>query len=721
MRPFVYQGFALDALAAARKRGQKRALLVMATGLGKTVVSGFDLERLLREDPGRVLFLSHDTRINAQARKTYEKMLGKKYTHGNFNGKEKHLHRVDILYATLQTMANWRESFDPHEFKYIVLDEAHHGEAATFKPTLEYFQPDFFLAVTATPERGDNKDITEFFGEPVYRLGVFEALARGYLCHVDYRLMTDEIQNLEVLDTPVGKLSIAELNRTVFIPKRDEEIARIIAEKTKDIKSPRVMIFCSSIEHAERMAALMPHAAVLHSKMKDKKEVERRLEAFRTGEISTVLTVDMLNEGIDVPEANVLVFLRSTSSRTIFLQQLGRGLRKLLGKIGVLVLDFVANCERIEMVDWLMEGVKQELARTIQDRLDAGEIGDDGGSIGDVIDLHLEGVEFDERLLRLQAIVHEVKDGYTAELLIEQLQVLAKAHGISPTVAIINENSKAGLGASITVFINVFGSLNKALEAAGLPVSNIRAYDKAVLIQQLQQLAATIGRTPTEKDVRKHAKDGHGPGLAAFLKSFGIFEAAIVAAGLGTSKKGEAMLQLIELVDTVGRALTTREVDEYSKHGQCRRSSVLASYFGSFNRALELAGASPARQKHSKERMIAQLQGFAREHGRPPSIREVKETSKKSATAASYTTLVSSFGSYEAAIKAAGLIRKAAPSYSREELIGQLRELGSRLGRPPTYTEVEKCGQSGEIASIAVFKRRFGSFRAALRAAGFSD
>lgn len=413
MQPLSYQSDCLKALSVARQKHRRKALVVMATGLGKTVVSAFDIQRLLAEKPGRVLYLCHQNDILRQARETFEDILGDSYSYGYFHGTEKHLHHVDVLFASFQTMATWRDAFHQDEFRYVVVDEVHHAHAATFRPTVEYFTPDFLVGLTATPKRMDGLDITELFSKPVYELGLFKALAHGYLCEVDYRVMTDEIQNAGVLDTPVGKLSIAELNRTIFIPKRDEEIVRIIGEKVKEVQNPRVMIFCNSIAHAERMASLMPHAAVVHSKLKHD-EKQKRLNAFRRGDINTVLTVDILNEGIDVPQANVIVFLRSTQSKTIFLQQLGRGLRKALGKLKVLVLDFVANCERIEMIDDLMQGTKQALG----DLSSAITTDGDGDDEEDAVQhspmtLTLDGVAFDERVLKLFDVIRDIRGGYT--------------------------------------------------------------------------------------------------------------------------------------------------------------------------------------------------------------------------------------------------------------------------------------------------------------------
>ena len=401
----------------------------MATGLGKTVVSALQLKRMLTEAPGRTLYVTHQNEILRQARRTYETILPVETTYGYFHGEEKHLHKVDVLFASFQSMMTSREQFARDEFKYVIVDEAHHVQAETYRPTVEYFRPDFMIGLTATPDRADQKDIRQLMGEPVFDLGLFEALAERHLTPINYRLMTDELQNLEVLETPAGKLSIAELNRTIFVPKRDEEIVRIIEEKLDGITNPRTIIFCSSVEHAEQLGELMPHTQVVHSKVR-KDQRERRITAFRKGHSRTVITVDMFNEGIDIPEANVIVFLRSTTSRTIYLQQLGRGLRRVEGKEEVLVLDFVANCERIEMIDYVKQGVAnaQGANGSVDDNTDAGNDTDPR----DILMLSIDGGEFDERLINLIDLVSRARQSYTKVELTEQLLAFARELGRTP-------------------------------------------------------------------------------------------------------------------------------------------------------------------------------------------------------------------------------------------------------------------------------------------------
>lgn len=567
MRPYSYQTTCLSALATARQGGSNKELVVMATGLGKTMVAAFDIKRLLEKAPGRVLYLCHQNHILAQARKTFETVLGRGHSFGNFHGTEKHLHNVDVLFASFQTMANWRDAFMQDEFRYVVVDEVHHAQAETFRPTVQYFTPDFMLGLTATLKRADGLDVGELFnGKPVFELDLYEALARGYLCDVDYRIMTDEVQAAGVLDTPVGKLSIAHLNRTIFIPKRDEEIARIIAEKTAHIQSPRVMVFCSSIQHAENMASLIPGAKVVHSKLKGK-EKDNRLAAFRCGTTTTVATIDMFNEGIDVPEANVIVFLRSTASETIYLQQFGRGLRKADDKDNVLVLDFVANCERIEMVRELDARVRQfreEMAQETSAEANP-EVTNDSEPRNPLI-LTLDGVEFDERTWGLFGVIEELRFrsyGYTRDELIEQLKQKAQELGRTPKASEVNADNKM---AAATTLANTFGTYNNALEAAGLEAIQYKRYfTREELLEQLRVKSRKLGKTPTMADVKD---DPLMADVGTYKRALGVttWNEAIVLAGLAPTRMGkkrtvnELKAMLLDKSERLGRTPTHRDI-----------------------------------------------------------------------------------------------------------------------------------------------------------------
>ncbi|MDP3953882.1 MAG: DEAD/DEAH box helicase, partial [bacterium] len=366
VKPFAHQRQCLRTLENIRgntKKIERKALIVMASGLGKTVTSALDVKKIMAHFPWlRVLYLCHQNYILKQARETFELVLGNQNgkTFGYYHGLKKEI-EAQLLFASFQTMRDSLDKFRKNAFDYVVVDESHHVPAETFHPVVRHFKPRFMLGMTATPDRMDMQDIRKTFGTEIFSLDLPDALAQKLLTAVDYRIVTDEIVKLGEIKNPY-RLSMKELNRRIFVPKRDREIVKIIEQKIQAVKNPKVMIFCPSIRYAEKLRKKIIWSTTIHSQL-PQDEQERRLEAFHQGKYDTVLTVDKFNEGIDIPEINVLVFLRSTQSHTVFYQQLGRGLRKLPGKKKVLVLDFVANCERVELIHELVEEVKKKTPR----------------------------------------------------------------------------------------------------------------------------------------------------------------------------------------------------------------------------------------------------------------------------------------------------------------------------------------------------------------------
>lgn len=249
--PWQHQVDAVRKIGRHRRHGHDRALVVMASGTGKTRVAAMAAEKYLAEHPqARVLYLCHQNELLAQARRTFTEVLGEDRTHGYFHGGTKDLHEVTCLYASFQTMAGWRDAFHRDEFELVVVDENHHSQARTYRPTLEYFSPKFLLGMTATPERADLKDIRRLFGPETYSLPLERALGQGLLTPVDYRLITDEMVDVGSLLTKHGRLTLRQLNTELFAPRRDEEILRLLQERSAEIASPRAIGFCQNIAQA---------------------------------------------------------------------------------------------------------------------------------------------------------------------------------------------------------------------------------------------------------------------------------------------------------------------------------------------------------------------------------------------------------------------------------------------------------------------------------------
>ncbi|MDV7134521.1 DEAD/DEAH box helicase family protein [Williamsia muralis] len=350
LRP--YQAIAADRVEADLG-GRGKALLVLATGLGKTVVGGELIRRHMIVNPGaRVLVVAHMNELVEQLEKALWRHLDKDVPTQVLNGKSKPGSYEGVTVATIDSVlglvrTGWRPSL-------IMIDETHHvGETGMFAQLLDACSEAKQFGVTATPWRGDRFDITARFGKPSYSLGIAEGMAAGYLAKVDYRMFVDNLDWEFVRDLSEHGYSIKELNKALFLPQRDEEIVDEFREAWRSVKDPRAIVFCQTIEHAERMALLLQgadqswrRAAYLHSGLSRQKR-QILLNAFRLGRVPIITCVDVFNEGVDVPDVNLIAFLRVTHSRRIFVQQLGRGLRLREGKESLKVLDFVTDVRRV--------------------------------------------------------------------------------------------------------------------------------------------------------------------------------------------------------------------------------------------------------------------------------------------------------------------------------------------------------------------------------------
>jgi superfamily II DNA or RNA helicase len=330
-----------------------RALLVLATGLGKTVVGGEVIRQHLVSRPGaKVLVVAHMKELVQQLEKALWRHLDKSVPTQLLTSDTSPESFDGVTVGTVESVLNlvrtgWRPSL-------IMVDETHHvGESGTFAELLDLCADSQQFGVTATPWRGDKFDITTRFGPPSYQLGIAEGMAQGYLARVDYRMFVDNLDWDFVRSISEHGYSIKELNRALFLPQRDEEIVDHFRAAWRGISDPRAIVFCQTIEHAERIATLLAgadeswrKATFLHSGL-GRQQRQVMLNAFRLGRVPIITCVDVFNEGVDVPDVNLIAFLRVTHSRRIFVQQLGRGLRIREGKDALRVLDFVTDIRRV--------------------------------------------------------------------------------------------------------------------------------------------------------------------------------------------------------------------------------------------------------------------------------------------------------------------------------------------------------------------------------------
>lgn len=331
-----------------------RGQVVLATGLGKTVVMAETVADLLRDGlvpDGRVLVLAHTRDLIDQLHRGFWTQLPKwVHTHQLIGGEEPSFWN-GITFATVHSVSARVEALP--SFGLVLVDEAHHIGAGIFRRVIAALSPKMLAGVTATPWRGDGYDIDELLGAPVSRVGIAEGLQRGFLTEVDYRLLADNLDWELVQGLSRHRYSIQQLNRRLIVPTRDQEAARIVADTFAREHRRGGIVYSPTIVHAEHFAAILRtyglrvEAISADSQPRDR---DRLMSGFRAGQLDLVTTVDLFNEGVDVPDVDLIVFMRSTHSRRIFVQQLGRGLRLSPNKEKVVVLDFVTDLRRMSEV-----------------------------------------------------------------------------------------------------------------------------------------------------------------------------------------------------------------------------------------------------------------------------------------------------------------------------------------------------------------------------------
>ncbi|SIS97115.1 Superfamily II DNA or RNA helicase [Kaistella chaponensis] len=349
IKPFHYQSEILEKLEVERSvHNRNRNLIVAATGTGKTVISAFDYKNFRNKNTSsKLLFVAHRKEILQQAMATFRGVL-KENNFGDLwvDGIEPNSN--EYLFVSVQTLNNRLKNLklSPNYFDFIILDEAHHGAASSYRTFLNYFQPKVLLGLTATPERMDNENILEDFCNRIAaEIRLSEALNKKLLSPFQYFGITDSI-DLTSVKWEKGKYVASEL--TNLYTKNEERIGEIIQaldKYTHDINDVRAIGFCVTIEHATFMAEKFNLAGLKAESLtsKNSSERDRIRELFRKKEFNYLFVVDIFNEGVDIPEIDTVLFLRPTESLTVFLQQLGRGLRLSEGKDCLTVLDFVGN------------------------------------------------------------------------------------------------------------------------------------------------------------------------------------------------------------------------------------------------------------------------------------------------------------------------------------------------------------------------------------------
>ncbi len=742
---FEVREYQLDAWAAlwdARQRGETRGLVHLATGLGKTSVAVFDVMKFRKEQLSqspsilpRVLFVSHTNDISRQAEQRFRSFMPD-LDFAYFNSAKNYLPMghidVDMTFATFQSLRNALHKFDPEDFEYIIYDEAHHIEAPTFKKVRDYFQPLFELALSATPDRLDDQDIREYFGEALYSKDLAEALSEGWLATPDYHIVFDDAVK-EAMQSGFQANSLKALKELFDIKPRNDMIANNIREEMKKIGlefgSVKTIVFCQDIEHAEEMAELLGGKAY-HSET-DSKNRRSVFDEFKNGDLQVITTRDMFNEGVDIPDARLLVFLRSTSSQTIFEQQLGRGLRKTDDKDRVSVLDFVANVERIAMV--------KDLADRIKKPRGTNTLGDDGEHlptedtlepIEDGFAIRTNHGEFDfdtmvidllekySHLLELSSVRKEWQTLTNHELVDLALSLNSDA---PLTARIIDKLSKQGVFPSATIIVSRFGSIVNFQKECGFDVRDTidwSEYSNEDIISLATEISpdARLRR----RQIENLFKQNLFPSSYVVITRFGSLSNFHIACGFEKIARNTARdwssytnQDLIDLALSLNpdSPLKQRDMNALSKEGAFPSKDYIVGIFGSIIEFHHACGFETRKKVDWSTYSNQELVDLALELGAGARLTtgDVRRLSKE-LKFPSNSLIQSRFGSLASLQEACGFPTLYAwDRYSDSELLSLGRALSPADGKL-TQLEVNELYKQDKFPSKSYIVQRFGSF-----------
>lgn len=387
VRPYHYQKEILDTLSVERDvLGHNKNLVVAATGVGKTVISAFDYKNFKSQNKGKVnrlLFIAHREDILSQSLKTFRTILRDRNFGGLYSGNFTP-NNIDHVFMTIQTFNSKKfdECLDKEFYDFIIIDEFHHASAPSYQKILEHFKPKVLLGLTATPERMDGKDVLEYFdGRISSEMRLCEAIDKKLLSTFQYFCVSDEL-DLSKLKWLKGGYDNKELTELLTIDKlnskkRADLVIRSLHDYISDIDEVVGLGFCVSIEHANFMANYfndkkIPSVAISSKTTKD--ERDKAKSGLINGKYKFAFVVDLYNEGVDIPEVNTILFLRPTESLTVFLQQLGRGLRLSDNKECLTVLDYVGQAHKNYNFYEKFSSIARKKGKVLKEEIEKGFI-----------------------------------------------------------------------------------------------------------------------------------------------------------------------------------------------------------------------------------------------------------------------------------------------------------------------------------------------------------
>ncbi|RXJ82945.1 DEAD/DEAH box helicase [Arcobacter cloacae] len=347
---------ALEKLEILRQKNQTKALIIAATGSGKTYLSAFDVKNFKAK---KMLFLVHRENILVSAKQSFENIIENR-TFGLFTGNKKEKSK-DYIFSTIQTMSLYFEEFKKDEFEYIIIDEAHHSTSPTYKKVIDYFKPKFLLGLTATSNRMDGNSIYEIFDENIAcDIRLNDALEHNLIAPFHYFGISD-IKSIDYENVDLTKIDV--LAKLLSVNKRVDYIIEQMNFYSFSGAKRKAIGFCVSKEHGIFMSKEFNKRGINSTFLSSEDSVATRIKLIEKLEddndnLEVIFTVDIFNEGVDIPSINTVLFLRPTNSPIVFIQQLGRGLRKHKNKEFLTVLDFIGNHKKAYLIALALAGNK---------------------------------------------------------------------------------------------------------------------------------------------------------------------------------------------------------------------------------------------------------------------------------------------------------------------------------------------------------------------------
>lgn len=466
IKPREYQVDVIQQALEQFDAGKRKLLIEMATGLGKTYTVALLIKQLLERAGGRqrVLFIAHQIEILLQSVTAFKNVLGLgSYSFSAcFAGSRPE--STDLVFASFDTLYGQLAELAAGSFGYVIVDEAHHTPARTYASVVEHFHPRLLIGLTATPWRTDSKSVSDFFGGAESHIGRYDliwGLRNKKLAFPKYLVLLDDIDQ-DRIDQLESGLSISDLDKRLFLHKKDQEVVRLIEAtvKQKQLSNAKGIVFCRNIRHLRHLLGFFQPgtATSVHSLMQDGERREN-IRQFREGDLKYILVCDLFNEGIDIPETNLLVFMRCTGSKTVWLQQLGRGLRKTNNKDCVHVLDFVGSLDRLKDVQQLVKAVRSKPTKKPTEG-DLDEVRDDQQ------DLHDDTIEvtYSQSAARVLELIERLK--YRLNSREEMIEQLRRYQNVTNTVPPIEALESSLEDLSVDQVATHFDSYQGYLHAA---------------------------------------------------------------------------------------------------------------------------------------------------------------------------------------------------------------------------------------------------------------